>query len=73
VKRVAIVGTPGAGESALARELGAHAGLPVIHLDQHHFLPRWQRKSDEEWERIAEGLLAGDRWVMGGAFAMEKA
>jgi adenylate kinase family enzyme len=47
--------------------------LPVIHLDQHHFLPGWQRKSDDEWERIAEELLAGDRWVMDGAFAMERA
>ena len=46
MKRVAIVGTPGSGKSTLARELGARAGLPVIHLDQHHFLPGWQRKSD---------------------------
>jgi len=73
VKRVAIVGTPGSGKSTLARELGARADLPVIHLDQHHFLPGWQRKSDEEWDRIAAELLAGDRWVMDGAFAMEEA
>jgi adenylate kinase family enzyme len=73
VKRVAIVGTPGAGKSTLARELGARAGLPVIHLDQHHFLPGWQRKPDEEWDRIAAELLADDRWVMDGAFAMEGA
>jgi adenylate kinase family enzyme len=73
VKRVAIVGTPGSGKSTLARELGARAGLPVIHLDQHHFMPGWQRKSDEEWDRIAAGLLAGECWVMDGAFAMEEA
>ena len=73
MKRVAIVGTPGSGKSTLARELGARAGLPVIHLDQHHFLPGWQRKSDEEWDRIAAELLAGECWVMDGAFAMEEA
>ena len=73
MKRVAIVGTPGSGKSTLARELGARAGLPVIHLDQHHFLPGWQRKSDEEWDRITAELLAGERWVMDGAFAMEEA
>ena len=73
MKRVAIVGTPGSGKSTLARELGARTGLPVIHLDQHHFLPGWQRKSDEEWDRIAAELLAGERWVMDGAFAMEEA
>jgi adenylate kinase family enzyme len=73
VQRVAIVGTPGAGKSTLAREVGARAGLPVIHLDEHHFLPGWQRRPDEEWERISDELLAGERWVMDGAFAMEKA
>jgi adenylate kinase family enzyme len=73
VNRIAIVGTPGSGKSTLARELGRHAGLPVIHLDQHHFLPGWQRKPDDEWDRIADELVAGERWVMDGAFAMEKA
>ncbi len=73
MRRVAIVGTPGAGKSTLARKLGARAGLPVIHLDQHHFLPDWQPKSDEEWDGVVEELLAGDRWVLDGAFAMEEA
>ena len=72
MKRVAIVGTPGAGKSTLARELGTRAGLPVIHLDQHHFLPGWARRSDDEWDAITEELLAGERWVMDGAFAMER-
>jgi adenylate kinase family enzyme len=73
VKRVAIVGTPGSGKSTLARGLGERLDLPVIHLDQHHFLPGWQRKPDEEWDRIAGQLVAGERWVMEGAFAMQKA
>jgi adenylate kinase family enzyme len=73
VKRVAIVGTPGSGKSTLARQLGRRMGLPVIHLDEHHFLPGWQRRPDDEWDRIADELLAGERWVMDGAFAMEKA
>ena len=73
MRRVAIIGTPGAGKSTLARELGAHTGLPVIHLDQHYFLPGWQPKNDEDWERISAELLSGEEWVMDGAFAMEKA
>jgi adenylate kinase family enzyme len=73
VRRVAIVGTPGAGKSTFARELGRRAGLPVIHLDRHFFLPGWERKPEAEWDEITERLLAGDDWVMDGAFAMEKA
>jgi len=71
VRRVAIVGTPGSGKSTLGRELGARTGLPVIHLDQHYFLPGW--KDRPEWDEIADELLAGDAWVIDGAFAMEKA
>jgi adenylate kinase family enzyme len=73
MKRVAIVGTPGSGKSTLARELGERTELPVIHLDRHYFLPGWERKPDEEWDALAGQLLAGDEWVMDGAFAMEKA
>lgn len=73
MQRIAIVGTPGAGKSTLAREVGARADLPVIHLDEHRFLPGWQPKPDEEWDRIVDDLLAGERWVMDGAFAMENA
>jgi len=32
VKRVAVVGSGGAGKSTLARELGQRTGIPVIHL-----------------------------------------
>ncbi|HET7857340.1 MAG TPA: AAA family ATPase, partial [Gaiellaceae bacterium] len=70
---VAIVGTPGSGKSTLARELGRRTGLPVIHLDHHFFLPGWEPKPDDEWRTLAEELLAGDSWVMDGAFAMETA
>ena len=73
MKRVAIVGTPGAGKSTLARDLGARHELPVIHLDQHYFLPGWEGRPEDEWDRITDVLLAGERWVMDGAFAMERA
>ena len=35
VERVAIVGSGGSGKTTLARALGAYAGLPVVHLDEH--------------------------------------
>jgi adenylate kinase family enzyme len=73
MRRVAIVGTPGSGKSTLARELAARAGLPAIHLDQHYFQPGWIPKPESEWDEISARLLAGEEWVMDGAFAMEKA
>ena len=53
-------------------ELVLAAGREV-RRDQHAFLPGWKWKSDEQWEAITEELLAGETWVMDGAFAMEKA
>jgi adenylate kinase family enzyme len=32
VRRIAIVGTGGAGKTTLARELGRRLGVPVVHL-----------------------------------------
>lgn len=36
MKRVMIVGQPGAGKSTLARQLGERTGLPVVHIDTIH-------------------------------------
>lgn len=71
--RVAIVGVPGAGKSTLARAIGRRCSLPVIHLDAHYFDPGWQPKPDETWRTTYEELVARERWVMDGAFAMDKA
>jgi adenylate kinase family enzyme len=73
MERVAVVGVPGSGKSTLARALGDRLGLPVIHLDAHFFDPGWQPKPDEEWQAIYEELVGRPRWVMDGAFAMDKA
>jgi adenylate kinase family enzyme len=40
-KRIAVIGSPGAGKSTLARELGAALGLPVYHLDRLLWRPHW--------------------------------
>jgi len=73
MERVAIVGVPGAGKSTLARAVGERCGLPVVHLDAHYFEPGWQPKPADEWQRIYGDLVSGDRWVMDGAFAMDRA
>jgi len=39
MRRVAIVGSAGAGKSALARQLGAILGVEVVHLDALFWKP----------------------------------
>ncbi|MBI5949406.1 MAG: topology modulation protein [Chloroflexi bacterium] len=67
-RRVAIVGSGGAGKSTLARELGERLGLPVIHLDKEHWLPGWVEPPADEWAARVEALTAGDRWVIDGNY-----
>jgi adenylate kinase family enzyme len=68
VQRVAIIGSGGSGKSALARQLGAITGLPVIHLDHHYWGPGWVPTPDGQWRDRVRSLLAGDRWIADGNY-----
>lgn len=68
MNRVLIIGCPGSGKTTLARALGEKTGLPVIHLDQHYWLPNWTAMENSAWLRTVEELIARPRWVMDGNY-----
>jgi adenylate kinase family enzyme len=68
MRRVAVIGSGGAGKSMLARQIGATTGLPVIHLDHHYWSPGWVPMPDPEWFDHQRELLAGDAWVVDGNY-----
>lgn len=68
VKRVAIVGSGGVGKSTFAEGLGRRTGIPVIHLDQHFWIPNWVPTPREEWAGVQVGLLAGKSWIADGNY-----
>ncbi|MEM7545508.1 MAG: hypothetical protein AAF367_08235 [Pseudomonadota bacterium] len=66
MRRVVILGPPGSGKSTVARALGRCLAVPVVHLDQLHFLPGWVlRPKDEVYAEVAK-LTAQPEWVMEG-------
>lgn len=69
VKRVAVIGSGGAGKTTFADELGAITGLPVIHLDELYWRPGWVASPSEEWRLTQEVLVARDRWVIDGNYS----
>jgi adenylate kinase family enzyme len=68
MRRVLVVGPGGAGKSTFATLLGERTGLPVIHLDEHHWRPGWEPTPDDEWRAIVTDLAAGDEWIIDGNY-----
>lgn len=69
MKRVMIVGQPGAGKSTLAREIGERTGLPVVHVDLIHWMPGWQERPKPEKIAMARKVEAQERWVFEGGLS----
>jgi adenylate kinase family enzyme len=68
MKRVLVIGSPGAGKSTFSAELGRIIKLPVIHLDKEFWQPGWVMSDSDEWrERVSE-LVAGDEWIVDGSY-----
>ena len=69
MKRVAIVGSGGAGKSTLAAELGRRTGLPVVHLDHHFWHPGWVETPLDEWRLAQRRLFAAEEWIADGNYS----
>jgi hypothetical protein len=68
-QRIVIVGCSGSGKSTLARKLGLRLGLPVVHLDVLHYLPKWKRASLAEFRARVTEAHRGEAWISEGNFA----
>ncbi|MBE3638742.1 P-loop NTPase family protein [Mangrovicoccus algicola] len=66
MRRVMIIGQPGAGKSTLARDLGRITGLPVVHIDLIHWQPGWVERSPAEKTRLCLEVHARDAWIFEG-------
>jgi adenylate kinase family enzyme len=68
MRRVAVVGSGGAGKTTFSRELGRRLGLPVVHLDEHYWQPGWTAIADTAWPALQAQLVAGERWIVDGNY-----
>ncbi|MEA3032655.1 MAG: hypothetical protein QOH86_671 [Sphingomonadales bacterium] len=64
-----VIGPPGAGKSTLATAIADHTGLPLVHLDRHHWRPGWVEADKAEWQRQVAALVAAERWVIDGNYS----
>jgi adenylate kinase family enzyme len=68
MKRVAVVGSGGAGKSTFARALGVATHLPVIHLDEFYWHPGWIETPRDEWRTVQGAMAARDEWIIEGNY-----
>lgn len=66
--KIAIVGSPGAGKSTLARKLGNLLKIEVIHLDKYFWQEGWQEQPREVWEDFQQRLVILQNWIIDGTY-----
>ena len=68
MRRVIVIGSGGAGKSTFARRLADVSGLPLVHLDALYWRPGWDPTPDADWDRVVDGLVAGENWILDGNY-----
>ncbi len=60
--------TSGSGKTTFGRALAVRLGVPFHELDALHHGPGWTEATADELRARVEPLLAGDGWVVDGAY-----
>lgn len=68
MKKVIVIGCPGAGKSTFARKLSAKTGLPLYYLDMIWHLPDRTTLGRDEFARRLEQIAAEDEWIIDGNY-----
>ena len=68
MKRVLVIGCPGAGKSTFSRRLSAKTGLPIHYLDMIWHKPDRTNISQEEFDERLESILRFDEWIIDGKY-----
>jgi adenylate kinase family enzyme len=68
MKRVLIIGSPGAGKSTFATQLAEKTNLPLIHLDREFWQPGWVQTPADEWRQKVADLTTGENWIIDGSY-----
>lgn len=68
MKKVMVVGCPGAGKSVFSRALSARTGLPVVHLDMLFHRPDKTERSHAEFDAALAKAMAAPAYILDGNY-----
>jgi adenylate kinase family enzyme len=63
MRKIVIIGSPGAGKTTLAKELGSQLDIKVFHLDRLFWYPDWEKKTRDTRINILQDLLGNQQWL----------
>ncbi len=69
MKRILVIGCPGAGKSHFAKALKAKTELPLYHLDMLWHKPDKTNISREEFDFRLSEILKEEQWIIDGNYA----
>lgn len=68
MRRVLVIGSPGSGKTTLSTRLAGKLGVPVYHLDLHHWVAGWSYRDGAQARAAVRSLCEEPAWVMDGNF-----
>ncbi len=69
MKKIIIIGCPGAGKSYFAKKLHKVTGIPLYHLDMLWHKPDKTHISRPEFDEILQKIFQEESWIMDGDFS----
>lgn len=68
LRKIIVIGSPGAGKSTFSRQLRDITGLPLYHLDMINHRPDRTTVSREEFDGRLSEILSTDEWIIDGNY-----
>ncbi len=68
MKKIVIIGSPGAGKSTLARELGPMLKIKVFHMDRFFWQRGWKGKTGDTRIDILQEIVREKQWIIEGTY-----
>jgi len=68
MEKIVIIGSPGAGKTTLAKELGSMLKIKVFHLDRFFWQRGWKRKTRDTRIDILQMLVREKQWIIEGTY-----
>jgi adenylate kinase family enzyme len=70
MKKITILGNPGAGKSTLAKTLGDLLSIPVYHMDAYYWEPGWTPAEETEFLKRHDEILKNETWIIDGNYSI---